>query len=106
MSASALRLGILGTGGIVRLAVPQMQQFAGVAILEVDPAYFTSGYERALVITLDGYGTGLAGSVSEGANAALPNVAAERAPVVSTVSSITLNSPSMPLAAARWFRWS
>ena len=28
-------------------------------------SYFASGYERALCITLDGYGTGLAGSVSE-----------------------------------------
>lgn len=31
-------------------------------------AYLTSGYERALCITLDGYGSGLAGSVSEGNN--------------------------------------
>ncbi len=30
-----LRLGILGTGGIVRLAVPQMQQFAGVQIAAI-----------------------------------------------------------------------
>ncbi len=29
---------------------------------------YASGYERALCITLDGYGTGLAGSVSEGLN--------------------------------------
>lgn len=29
-------------------------------------AFLTSGYERALCITLDGYGSGLAGSVSEG----------------------------------------
>jgi carbamoyltransferase len=29
-------------------------------------SYFASGYERALIITLDGYGTGLAGSVSIG----------------------------------------
>lgn len=31
-------------------------------------SFIASGYERALCITLDGYGTGLAGSVSEGAN--------------------------------------
>ena len=31
-------------------------------------SFISSGYERALCITLDGYGTGLAGSVSEGAN--------------------------------------
>lgn len=31
-------------------------------------AFLASGFERALIITLDGYGTGLAGSVSEGAN--------------------------------------
>lgn len=31
-------------------------------------AYIASGYERALCITLDGYGTGLAGSVSEAIN--------------------------------------
>lgn len=31
-------------------------------------AFITSGYERALCITLDGYGTGLAGSVSEAVN--------------------------------------
>ncbi len=29
-------------------------------------SFYASGYERALCITLDGYGTGLAGSVSEG----------------------------------------
>ena len=34
-SGDALRLGILGTGGIVRLAVPQMQQFAGVQIAAI-----------------------------------------------------------------------
>ncbi len=31
-------------------------------------AFIASGYERALCITLDGYGTGLAGSVSEASN--------------------------------------
>ncbi len=31
-------------------------------------SYIASGYERALCITLDGYGTGLAGSVSEASN--------------------------------------
>jgi len=37
MSATAdrLKLGILGTGGIVRLAVPQMQQYAGVDIAAI-----------------------------------------------------------------------
>lgn len=34
-SQGGLRLGILGTGGIVRLAVPQMQQFAGVQIAAI-----------------------------------------------------------------------
>jgi carbamoyltransferase len=29
-------------------------------------AYFTSGYDEALIVTLDGYGSGLAGSVSAG----------------------------------------
>ena len=29
-------------------------------------AYYTSGFDEALVVTLDGYGSGLAGSVSEG----------------------------------------
>jgi len=29
-------------------------------------AYFSSGYDRALIVTLDGYGSGLAGSVSVG----------------------------------------
>lgn len=31
-------------------------------------SFYASGYERALCITLDGYGTGLAGSVSEAVN--------------------------------------
>ncbi len=31
-------------------------------------SFITSGYERALCITLDGYGTGLAGSISEAAD--------------------------------------
>jgi len=35
ISKNGLRLGILGTGGIVRLAVPQMQQFAGVEIAAI-----------------------------------------------------------------------
>ena len=35
ISQDGLRLGILGTGGIVRLAVPQMQQFAGVQIAAI-----------------------------------------------------------------------
>ena len=34
-SQDGLRLGILGTGGIVRLAVPQMQQFSGVRIAAI-----------------------------------------------------------------------
>jgi carbamoyltransferase len=29
-------------------------------------AYYTSGFERALIVTLDGYGSGLAGSISVG----------------------------------------
>src|SRR5204863_1485320 len=29
-------------------------------------AYYTSGFSDALIVTLDGYGSGLAGSVSEG----------------------------------------
>src|SRR5690606_21071110 len=29
-------------------------------------AYFTSGFDEALIVTLDGYGSGLAGSVSVG----------------------------------------
>ncbi len=29
-------------------------------------AYFTSGFDEALIVTLDGYGSGLAGSISEG----------------------------------------
>jgi carbamoyltransferase len=31
-------------------------------------AYYTSGFSDALIVTLDGYGSGLAGSVSEGRN--------------------------------------
>lgn len=34
-------------------------------------AYFASGFERALVVTLDGYGSGLAGSISLGENGKL-----------------------------------
>jgi len=34
-------------------------------------AYYRSGFDEALVVTLDGYGSGLAGSVSEGKNGRL-----------------------------------
>jgi len=37
-------------------------------------AYFASGYEQALVITLDGYGSGLAGSASIGRDGAITRV--------------------------------
>jgi carbamoyltransferase len=37
-------------------------------------AYFTSGFDQALIVTLDGYGSGLAGSVSEGRNGAIRRV--------------------------------
>lgn len=37
-------------------------------------AYYYSGFEEALVVTLDGYGTGLAGSVSIGRNGALQRI--------------------------------
>jgi carbamoyltransferase len=34
-------------------------------------AYYTSGFDEALIVTLDGYGSGLAGSVSIGRNGAI-----------------------------------
>ena len=37
-------------------------------------AYYTSGFDEALVVTLDGYGSGLAGSVSIGRDAAITRV--------------------------------
>lgn len=37
-------------------------------------AFFTSGYDEALVVTLDGYGSGLAGSISIGRGASLERV--------------------------------
>jgi carbamoyltransferase len=37
-------------------------------------AYYTSGFDEALVVTLDGYGSGLAGSVSIGRNGQLRRV--------------------------------
>jgi carbamoyltransferase len=37
-------------------------------------AYFTSGFDEALVVTLDGYGSGLSGSVSIGRNGSLERV--------------------------------
>ncbi len=43
-------------------------------------AYLASGFDRALVVTLDGYGTGLAGSVSVGEGGELRRVASMRFP--------------------------
>jgi carbamoyltransferase len=43
-------------------------------------AYYTSGFERALVVTLDGYGTGLAGSVSLGEGGRLERLHSQRFP--------------------------
>ena len=37
-------------------------------------AYHTSGFDEALIVTLDGYGSGLAGSVSVGRNGAIERV--------------------------------
>jgi len=37
-------------------------------------AYFASGFERALIVTLDGYGSGLAGSVSVGEGARIRRI--------------------------------
>jgi carbamoyltransferase len=37
-------------------------------------AYYTSGFDEALVVSLDGYGSGLAGSVSEGRGGALRRI--------------------------------
>lgn len=43
-------------------------------------AYLSSGFERALVVTLDGYGTGLAGSISVGEGGRLRRLAGLRFP--------------------------
>lgn len=43
-------------------------------------AYYASGFERALVVTLDGYGTGLAGSVSLGEGGRLERLHGQRFP--------------------------
>lgn len=51
-------LAALGLGGKVK----RMEHHASHAA----NAFFTSGFERALCVTLDGYGSGLAGSVSLG----------------------------------------
>ena len=37
-------------------------------------AYYTSGFDEALIVTLDGYGSGLAGSVSIGRNGAIERI--------------------------------
>ena len=37
-------------------------------------AFYTSGYDEALIVTLDGYGSGLAGSVSIGRDGAIERV--------------------------------
>jgi len=44
-------------------------------------AYFTSGFDEALIITLDGYGSGLAGSVSVGRNGEIQRIHALKYPV-------------------------
>ncbi|NOY53146.1 MAG: carbamoyltransferase [Deltaproteobacteria bacterium] len=43
--------------------------------------YFTSGFDEALLITLDGYGSGLAGSVSIGRNGGIERIHALKHPV-------------------------
>ncbi|MGH7822501.1 MAG: carbamoyltransferase N-terminal domain-containing protein, partial [Candidatus Binatia bacterium] len=43
-------------------------------------AYLASGYDRALIVTLDGYGTGLAGSVGLGEGGKIRRLAALRFP--------------------------
>ena len=43
-------------------------------------SYYASGYDRALVVTLDGYGTGLAGSISLGENGKIKRLHSLRFP--------------------------
>lgn len=43
-------------------------------------AYYSSGFERALIVTLDGYGTGLAGSVSLGEAGRIERLHGQRFP--------------------------
>lgn len=43
-------------------------------------AYYSSGFERALIVTLDGYGTGLAGSVSLGEGGRIERLHSQRFP--------------------------
>ncbi len=43
-------------------------------------AYYSSGFERALIVTLDGYGTGLAGSVSIGEGGRIERLHGQRFP--------------------------
>jgi len=44
-------------------------------------AYFTSGFDEALIITLDGYGSGLAGSISIGQGGRIQRIHALKYPV-------------------------
>src|SRR5205085_1818983 len=57
--------------GLVRLGLLGRLRRAEHHLSHAANAYLASGFERALVVTLDGYGSGLAGSVSLGANGQL-----------------------------------
>ena len=60
-------------------------------------AYYTSGYDEALIVTLDGYGSGLAGSVSVGRDGAHRARARHR---VSRIRSARSTSRSPPASAS------
>ncbi|GAK59422.1 probable carbamoyl transferase [Candidatus Vecturithrix granuli] len=44
-------------------------------------AYYTSGFDEALIVTLDGYGSGLAGSIAVGKNGKIERIHGMRYPV-------------------------
>ena len=57
--------------GLTKLGLSKKLKRAEHHLSHAANAYIASGFERALVVTIDGYGTGLAGSISLGENGKL-----------------------------------
>ena len=61
--------------GLARLGLAARLQRGEHHLSHAANAYLTSGFDRALVVTLDGYGSGLAGSVSVGQGGVIERLA-------------------------------
>jgi len=66
--------------GLARMDIRAKLQRSEHHLSHAANAYYASGFERALIVTLDGYGTGLAGSASLGEGGRIERLHGQRFP--------------------------